>query len=439
MPSFKINQMPILPSEELSQADLLLLTRPSTLQNFNVASSVFQTVKEFNVFQNNNITFIGELSTNLANQIKALQTNLGITNINISANFLKHPLIALNASNFAPVLYSSTGQTLSAVSPQTFLSYSLPQVNNNDVLIKSNGVWQGAPYVPSSVLQDIENLKTQYETLSSTLRVLDSYTRGLLNGEFFSFLNAVDNKNNSTLTTLTNLNTSLTNRINTLQYRLDELIQNLNGLSYDKRILSLSVTLNSIQIKISEFETLLNDKVAQAQSKSWINSAIPIGTILYYVGVSAPDGWLFCDGSLVKKTSYPQLFNIMKVWISDIKGRGIFDGNGNEILTNENFLDPKNPNFRLPDLRGQFIRGWDTGKGIDHLRVFGSYQVDMFKSHYHEIKDTGGPEGDDSGYMDIGNDGSNGSLKKSFTELQGGIETRPRNVAYLPIIKALNI
>ena len=437
MPSFKINQIPILPSEELSQADLLLLTRPSTLQNFNVASSVFQTVKEFNVFQNNNITFMGELSTNLANQIKALQTNLGITNINISANFLKQPLIALNASNFAPVLYSRTGQTLSAVSPQTFLSYSLPQVNNNDVLIKSNGVWQGAPYVPSSVLQDIENLKTQYETLSSTIRVLDSYTRGLLNGEFFSFLNAVDNKNNSTLTTLTNLNTSLTNQINTLQSRLNANIQDMQRMQVDERILSLSNRCNNLQKQIDDFAVLVDNKFKA--SKDTLNIAVPLGTILYYVGATAPTGWLFCDGSLVKKASYPQLFDIVKVWIANVKGRGIFDSNGNEIPSNENFLDPKNPNFRLPDLRGQFIRGWDAGKGFDIDRLFGSYQLDMLRSHKHEITDTGGPEGDDSGYMDIGNDGSNASLKKSSTDFQGGAETRPRNIAYLPIIKALNI
>ncbi|KAK3606825.1 hypothetical protein CHS0354_018419 [Potamilus streckersoni] len=39
--------------------------------------------------------------------------------------------------------------------------------------------------------------------------------------------------------------------------------------------------------------------------------------------------------------------------------------------------------FRLPDLRGEFIRGWDNGRGVDRERLQGSSQADVFQHHQH--------------------------------------------------------
>ena len=85
--------------------------------------------------------------------------------------------------------------------------------------------------------------------------------------------------------------------------------------------------------------------------------------------------------------------------------------------------------FNLPDMRGEFPRGWDHGRGIDPGRTLGSAQDDEFESHYHTgfmgqaatNSSTGGTGGDNP-YV-------------GTTGLAGGSETRPRNVAGIFVVK----
>jgi hypothetical protein len=83
----------------------------------------------------------------------------------------------------------------------------------------------------------------------------------------------------------------------------------------------------------------------------------------------------------------------------------------------------------VPDLRGQFLRGFDAGRGLDPSRVFGSDQADAFESHTHTEYSW-----DASGSSTITGGGSKfGTAQTSAT---GGTETRPTNVAVLFIIKS---
>jgi microcystin-dependent protein len=95
--------------------------------------------------------------------------------------------------------------------------------------------------------------------------------------------------------------------------------------------------------------------------------------------------------------------------------------------------------FNLPDLRGEFMRGWDDGRGVDTGRAFGSAQADQFKAHTHTplngnsfmTNTTLGAEG-------LFNFGSGAAVYTgivSTTSSVGGTETRPRNIALLACIK----
>jgi microcystin-dependent protein len=96
--------------------------------------------------------------------------------------------------------------------------------------------------------------------------------------------------------------------------------------------------------------------------------------------------------------------------------------------------------FNLPDLRGEFIRGWDHGRGIDISRAILSNQTAELGAHTHQYNDTyysehwGSGEGPQvgSGRTDYDNYDYN---KTRTTASSGGTETRPRNVALMPIIK----
>ena len=136
----------------------------------------------------------------------------------------------------------------------------------------------------------------------------------------------------------------------------------------------------------------------------------PAGSISAFAGLTAPAGYLLCDGSQVSRTTYSDLYAV----VGDTFGAG--DGT---------------TTFNLPDLRGEFIRGFDGGRGADAGRVFGSFQADEFASHSH----TGisGDAGTDPARIGGGNrDVDTGTYT---TNAAGGVETRPRNIALNYIIK----
>lgn len=91
-------------------------------------------------------------------------------------------------------------------------------------------------------------------------------------------------------------------------------------------------------------------------------ASVPAGTILPYGGASAPAGYLACDGAAVSRTTYATLFGII----------GTAFGAGNGTTT-----------FNVPELRGEFLRGWDNGRGVDGSRARGSTQAADIAPHTH--------------------------------------------------------
>lgn len=90
--------------------------------------------------------------------------------------------------------------------------------------------------------------------------------------------------------------------------------------------------------------------------------AARIGTIFFVADDTAPEGSLICDGRPLSRTTYAALFAKL----------GTTYGAGDGSTT-----------FQLPDYRGEFLRGWDGGRGVDAGRVRGSFQTDQNKTHTH--------------------------------------------------------
>ena len=144
-------------------------------------------------------------------------------------------------------------------------------------------------------------------------------------------------------------------------------------------------------------------------------NALPflVGQVIFTAGVVAPAGSLKCDGSEVSRTTYQALFAAI----------GTTFGAGNGSTT-----------FNLPDLRGEFVRGWDDARGVDSGRTFGSTQADELKSHTHAVYGLYGSEWSGRNGYNYGIGRIDSGWQTDKIQATGGTETRPRNIALLACI-----
>jgi len=140
-----------------------------------------------------------------------------------------------------------------------------------------------------------------------------------------------------------------------------------------------------------------------------IKQRVPTGSIITFPINIVPTGFLECNGAILSRTTYADLFAV--------------------IGTTYGYTSSSN--FKLPDLRGEFIRGFDNGRGVDSGRTIGSFQADDLKSHTHTVPTF---ESYNSSSVGAVNYGSH-SITDISTNASGGNETRPRNIAMMYCIK----
>ena len=146
-------------------------------------------------------------------------------------------------------------------------------------------------------------------------------------------------------------------------------------------------------------------------------SGNPPGTIIAFAGTTAPVGYLICDGSIVQDAPAQTIQGIT----GDFRTlRGVLGTS----------FSPNNTDVTLPDLRGEFLRGWRADKpGVDSGRELGSFQGQSIQSHFHS-----GPAGPADTSISGQIYGGGNRLGESGiyeTNATGDLETRPRNVAVL--------
>ena len=193
-----------------------------------------------------------------------------------------------------------------------------------------------------------------------------------------------------------------------------------------------------------------NTPVASAElaNKNYVDTQLtPAGTVSFFAASTPPTGWIKANGAVLQyqntSTQPPTPTGYYNLWKA-IGSTWTLPGDGPN-------------NFRLPDLRGQFIRGWNDGISngnttntntnptiptTDAGRSFGTLQADAFQGHIHSVTqnavqaNNGGVNGVNgsnfgAATITIGNpvaDGTNGVPRT-------GSETRPTNISLLACIK----
>jgi microcystin-dependent protein len=140
------------------------------------------------------------------------------------------------------------------------------------------------------------------------------------------------------------------------------------------------------------------------------------GAVAFFGLNTAPAGWLKANGALVSRTTYASLFAVI----------GTTYGAGDSSTT-----------FALPDMRGEFPRGWSDGRAVDTGRAFGSAQGQDVQAHSHPITLLQSSNGAFYNfYADARQLGDNPrTFRTTGTDNSSGVETRPRNIALLACIK----
>ena len=152
-------------------------------------------------------------------------------------------------------------------------------------------------------------------------------------------------------------------------------------------------------------------------------SALPVGVPVPWSSATPPTGWLKCNGAAFTAEQYPKLALAY-------------------------------PALKLPDLRGEFIRGWDDGRGVDSGRSLLSAQSDA-------IRNITGKFGNTQLFPSIYRDGAFGGVLENISQTNGltmsppgqgnGVgnfsfgaskvvpvasENRPRSIAFNYIVRA---
>lgn len=209
----------------------------------------------------------------------------------------------------------------------------------------------------------------------------------------------------------------LANRTAWLKQQVDTLLADLGDLGIDD-VSGLQIALNAklgLMAKAADSE-LLDGQDGKIYA--------PPGAVISFAASSPPAGWIECNGASLSRIVYADLFAAI----------GTVFGMGNGSTT-----------FNLPDLRGEFIRGFDNGRGVDNGRLFAESQTDGIKQHTHNLSFYNGSSAYSSGGGAFHSSGRNTVSTPSHLTLYGtdtyqtlndaSPETRPRNIALLFCIK----
>jgi microcystin-dependent protein len=160
-------------------------------------------------------------------------------------------------------------------------------------------------------------------------------------------------------------------------------------------------------------------------------SLVPTGAVIIFPSTIAPTGWLALSGQTLSRSTYSNLWTF-----AQSSGNIVTEAQWTSLSAYGAFTTGDlSTTFRIPDLRGRFIRSFGTQSTSVSSAAFGVNQNDEFKSHTHSLSLTdngdGAVGGDAYASIYVANNPPYGKVIGNT----GGTETRPKNIALLYCIK----
>lgn len=247
-----------------------------------------------------------------------------------------------------------------------FVSSNLPTTSDGvagDIWIQTTDILDETELNNSSYLLKTGDAATGYITLhANPVNTYHAATKNYVDTSIGAVTADFINKNGSVAMTgsLTLSGNPTSNLHATTKQYVDTAVSGI-----DVSTIAVVKNTNSTQAmsgKLKTPQTLIADDQDVLVTKKYVddltsaavtaNSGTPVGTIVYYPAETIPIGWLECNGQSLNKNTYTNLFNVI----------GYRYGGSGDL-------------FKIPDLRGEFIRGWDNGRGVDVDRSLGSNQM----------------------------------------------------------------
>lgn len=213
-------------------------------------------------------------------------------------------------------------------------------INVGGNLNVTNGVLTTKSIRPLTSSETIGTVGERYSTIYANTIVADT-VEGTLRGD-------IDGNSNSA--------TSLRSSTNfKLEGDVSSNVVAFNGTGNLNKVFNTTLTSDIIQNKQSLGDSRDTDEILvyrgsaglrKVTKRTFIDDAgTPIGSVIAYAGVVAPEGYLLCDGSEYEAYRYRELFNVLGDTFNDVAGLGPLKGSD------------KSETFRVPDLRGRFPLG----------------------------------------------------------------------------------
>ena len=203
---------------------------------------------------------------------------------------------------------------------------------------------------------------------------------------------------------------------------------------------NIGVALPTRTVTKAEYDVLTEEEkqanvlyLVEGMDNSGLSGAVPIGAVIPFMALSAPEGYLICDGAVYGISGYPALAAFFE---AQFGAKNHFGGDGTST-------------FAVPDMRNLFLRGWH-GEAEESLSgEIGARQEATVLPHVRAIPDGSASYLSAFSQADVQSPDSTGSQgAQALTSSQtwnskfssyGSYTVRPVNMAVLYCIKASEV